>query len=305
MGLIFMNATIAYVTCAAIPDLDPDDLLTVEPLAALGVAVEPAIWDDPSRDWDRFDLVVLRSSWDYTPRRDAFVAWAQSVPRLANDAATIAWNTDKRYLGELAGAGIPIVATTWVAPGEAVALPAGGEWVIKPAISAGSRDTGRYDLDDADHRALAVAHVERLGAAGRVTMIQPYLSAVDTAGETALMFFGGEYSHAIRKGPLLTGPDAGTGDRLYLPETITPREPTPAERVLAARVLDQLPRVPLYARVDLVPGPDGEPLLIELELTEPSLFFEHGPGSPARFATAIAALVDPGVTPATRRRSDN
>jgi glutathione synthase/RimK-type ligase-like ATP-grasp enzyme len=286
-----MTATVAYVTCAAIPDLEPDDLLTTGPLAALDISVEPAIWDDPSADWNRFDLVVLRSPWDYTPRRDAFVAWAHSVPRLVNDAAMVDWNTDKRYLAELAAAGVAVVPTTYVAPGETWTQPAGGEWVIKPAISAGSRDTGRYD---GSQRALAAAHIERLNAAGRVTMIQPYLSAVDTYGETALIFIGGVYSHAIRKGPLLSGPDAGLGERLYVAETITPREPTPAERALADQVMRALPaRItpPLYARIDLVPGPNGEPLLIELELTEPSLFFEHGPGSPVRFAAACRALV--------------
>jgi hypothetical protein len=290
-----MTATVAYVTCADIPDLEPDDRLTIEPLDALDIEVEPAIWDSPDVDWDRFDLVVLRSPWDYPPRRDDFVAWAHSVPRLANDAATVGWNTDKRYLGELAKAGVAIVPTTWVGPGEVWTPPSRGEWVIKPAISAGSRDTGRYDLVDPDHRAHAIAHVERLTANGRVTMIQPYLSAVDTHGETALIFIGGVYSHAICKGPLLEGPDQGLGDRLYLPETITRREPSAAEHALAAQVLSSLPAhvtTSLYARVDLVPGPDGEPLLIELELTEPSLFFEHDASAPARFAAAIAGYVE-------------
>jgi hypothetical protein len=291
-----MTAVIAYVTCAAIAELEPDDLLTVEPLAALGIKVEPAIWDDPGVDWDRYDLAVLRSAWDYTPRRDEFVAWAHTVPRLANDAVTVGWNTDKRYLAELAAAGISIVPTTWVEPGGPDwTAPAGGEWVVKPAISAGSRDTGRYDAADAEQRALAEAHVIRLTGAGRIVMIQPYLPAVDTHGETALIYIGGVFSHAIRKGPLLTGPDKGMGERLYLPEGITPRIPSGAELALAAQVLSSLPghvNAPLYARVDVVPGPDGRPLLIELELTEPSLFFAEGPGSPARFAATIANLID-------------
>ncbi len=168
--------------------------------------------------------------------------------------------------------------------------------MIKPAISAGSRDTGRYDAADPAQRALAETHVVRLTAAGRVVMVQPYLPAVDTYGETALIFIGGVFSHAIRKGPLLTGPDRGLGERLYVPEAITPREPSAAEHALAAHVLSSLPAhvtPSLYARVDVVPGENGRPLLIELELTEPSLFFEHGPRAPARFAAAIANLVDP------------
>ncbi|HEY2791401.1 MAG TPA: hypothetical protein VGJ28_03535, partial [Micromonosporaceae bacterium] len=264
------------------------DRLVLEPLAALDIAVEPAVWDDPSVDWNRFDLAVLRSTWDYAPRRSEFLSWAQTVPRLANDAATVGWNTDKRYLDELAG--LAVVPTGWIEPGDTWAAPSSGEWVVKPAISAGSKDTGRYDLADPAERDRAGKHVRRLTETGRVTMIQPYLDAVDTYGETALIFIGGTYSHAIRKGPLLDGPDFGV-EGLYKVEDITPREPSPAERDLVAKVVAARASETLYARVDLVPGPDGEPLLIELELTEPSLFFGHGPGSAARFAAAISKLI--------------
>src|SRR5689334_22154500 len=145
---------VALVTCAALPELDPDDQLLLAPLAADGVAVEPAVWDDPAVAWDRFDLAVLRSPWDYTGRRDEFVAWAASVPRLANPAAVVAWNTDKRYLAELAGTGVPTVPTEWLAPDDPVNLPTAGEWVIKPAVGAGSLDAGRYRLGDPDDRRL-------------------------------------------------------------------------------------------------------------------------------------------------------
>ena len=190
---------------------------------------------------------MLRSPWDYAPRRDEFVAWAASVPRLANAAAVVAWNTDKRYLAELSAAGVPIVPTVWVEPGDAWQPSHEGHWVIKPSISAGSLDTGRYDLSDTSHREHAAAHVERLQAAGRTVMIQPYLAAVDTYGETALMFIDGAFSHAIRKGPMLDGPDLESAERddgLYKPEAISAREPTEAERALAERVLAALPVAP-------------------------------------------------------------
>lgn len=289
-----MPATVAIVTCQEIPDLEPDDRLLLHPLRALGIEVDVVVWDDPTVDWSRYDLVVLRSPWDYADRRDEFVAWAGRVARLVNDATTIAWNTDKRYLAELAAAGLATISTDWVRPGDPEwDAPCSGEWVIKPAISAGSRDTGRYDLADPGHREYATGHVRRLVEAGRVVMIQPYLAAVDTAGETALIYFGGRYSHAIRKGPMLDGPDLGV-PRLYKPEVITPREPTAAEHDLAARVLAAIPgrlRPPLYARVDLIPGPDGTPLLIELELTEPSVFLEYSDGAAARLAAAIAEIL--------------
>jgi hypothetical protein len=290
------RSRVALVTCAALPDLDPDDRLLAAALAARGVTAVPAVWDDPGVDWDAFDLAVLRSPWDYPGRHDDFVAWAAKVPRLANPADIVGWNTDKTYLRELAAAGIPVVPTAWVPPGTAWTAPTTGAYVVKPTISAGSRDTGRYDLGDRAQRVLALAHVIRLTAAGRTAMVQPYLSAVDTHGESAVLCIrdqAGElrYSHGIRKGPMLHGPDTGD-DELYMAEEITARTPTPAELAVAQRVLAAVPggtgRL-LYARVDLIPGQDGEPVLIELELTEPSLFLAYAEGAADRLADAILA----------------
>ncbi len=282
-------ARIALVTCAELADLDWDDRLVIEPLSALGVRAESAVWDDPSVDWAGFDLVVLRSTWDYALRRDEFVAWASRVERLANPADVVAWNTDKRYLRELAAAGVPVVPTRWVGPADVWALPAEGEWVIKPAVGAGSKDTGRYDAGDPSQRALATAHLSRLQAESRLVMVQPYLSAVDTYGETALLFIGGEFSHAIRKGPMLSGPDLAVAG-LYKEEEITLRTPSKSEREVAAGALAAVPggaeRL-LYARVDLIPGSDGSPLVVELELAEPSLYMASAVGAASRLAHAI------------------
>lgn len=290
---------VALVTCAELPELEEDDRLLLAPLREYGVAVEPAVWDDPGVDWSGYRLVVLRSPWDYPLRRDEFVGWADTVPNLANPADIVRWNTDKRYLAELAAAGLPTVPTTWLAPGTAWRPPSGGEYVVKPAIGAGSVDTGRYDLADAQQRGLALAHVRRLGAAGRTAMVQPYLSAVDTAGETALIFLAGPegltYSHAIRKHAMLTGPDTGaSAEELFHREQISPRTPSSAELAIAERVLTAVPGGPdrlLYARVDVIPDADGAPVLVELELTEPSLFLAHAPGAARRFAAAIARRV--------------
>jgi hypothetical protein len=285
---------VALVTCSELADLDPDDRLVIAPLRERGIAAEPAVWDAPT-DWSGYDLVVLRSPWDYVPRREAFVAWADQIPYVANPADVVRWNTDKRYLDALAAAGAPTVPTTWVPPGEAWTTPATGEYVIKPAVSAGSKDTGRYDLGEPDQRRLAAEHVDRLSAAGRVVMVQPYLSAVDDVGESALLYLAGPdglaFSHAIRKGPLLNGPDIGGDDGLYKEETIEPRTASAAELETARRVLAAVPGGPdrlLYARVDLIPGADGTPVLVELELTEPSLFLAYDAGAPERFAEAIA-----------------
>jgi hypothetical protein len=287
---------VALVTCADLPNLDPDDRLLRTALADRGVPVDAVVWDDPTVDWAGYRLAVLRSPWDYPLRRAEFVAWAATVPGLANPADLVRWNTDKRYLRELAAAGVPTVPTEWLDPATSWEPPATGQYVIKPVVGAGSRDAGRYDLADPEHRRLAVAHVARLQAAGRDVMVQPYLSAVETAGETGLVFFAGPdgpaFSHAIRKGAMLDGPDHGTDAGLFRPERISPRTPSESELAVAERVLAALPagpECPLYARVDLIPGPDGSPVLVEVELTEPSLFLAQDPGAAERLATAILA----------------
>ena len=283
-------ARVALVTCRELPGLDEDDQLLFAPLAARGIAAEPAVWDDPEVDWAAYDLVVIRNPWDYFYRREQFVAWAAAVPRLANPAAVVAWNTDKRYLATLADGGVPVVPTTWIGADDTFEPPA-GEYVIKPAVSAGSKDTGRYGPADTG---LARAHVAGLQADDRLVMLQPYLPAVDTYGETALLFFASpetgrmEFSHAIRKGPMLSGPYAGV-EGLYAPEAITARTPSAEELVLADLALSGAPEGLLYARVDVIPGADGSPVLVELELTEPSVFLAYAPEAADRFAAAIAA----------------
>ena len=282
---------VALATAAALPQLDAEDGPPL--LAALGrhgVEAEPAVWDDTTVDWAAYDLVVIRSAWDYAPRREAFVAWADAVSartRLANRAEVVRWNTDKRYLRDLAAAGLPVVPTTWLEPADPVRLPTRGEYVVKPAISAGAKDTARYVAGDA----AGAGHAATLLAAGRTVMVQPYLAAVDSSGETGLMFVAGTYSHAVRKGPLLRlGGSFPAG--LYAEEDIEPRSPSAPERDLAEAVLDAVPggrRRLLYARVDLVTGPGGGPVLLELELTEPSLFLDCDPPAADRFAAAIAA----------------
>jgi glutathione synthase/RimK-type ligase-like ATP-grasp enzyme len=289
------TSRVALVTCGEIPALDPDDRLLLEPLRAAGVEADAAVWDAPGTDWGSYDLVVLRSTWDYAGRRDAFLAWAEGVPALVNPIDVVTWNTDKRYLRDLTEAGVPVVETTWVEPGDEGWFAHGRELVVKPAVGAGSRDTGRYRLRDPDENRLFGEHLRRLLGQGRTVMLQPYLSAIDTVGETALLFMAGPdglaYSHAARKGPLLTGPDLQDVG-LFKEEEIRPREASPRERAVAERALAAVPGGPdrlLYARVDVIPDDNGDPVLLELELTEPSMFLGYASGAPERFATAIAS----------------
>ena len=288
---------VALVSARAARGLDEDLAPLLAALEEAGVDAAVVDWDDPGVDWGGFDAALLRSTWDYTERLVEFLAWADRASKLTalvNSPAVVRWNTDKHYLRDLARGGVPIVPTRFVEPGadEARALEGflaaerAEEWVVKPAVGAGSRDAARYARGD---EPAAGAHIERLLQAGRSVMLQPYLSQVDRHGETALIYFGGRFSHAIRKGPLLRRGNAPP-DGLFAAEHITPRTPAAEELQVAQRVLGALPfATPLYARVDQIRSADGTPLLLELELTEPSLFFAHAPGAAARLASRLCA----------------
>lgn len=280
---------IALVTAIAAFALDEDLAPLAEALARAGASCSVVAWDDPTVSWGRFDVAVLRSPWDYTQRPQEFLAWCERIgtqTRLLNPLPVVRWNTDKHYLAELAANGVPVIDSVFLEPGgDPQSLPDHDEFVVKPAIGAGARDTQRYTRGD---RAAAVAHAKRLLDAGRSVLVQPYLAQVDASGETALIFFDGVFSHAIRKGPLLARGEGPT-QSLFAAEQIAAREPATAEFDAAHRALEAIPFGRLaYARVDLLPSPDG-PRLLELELTEPSLFFAHAAGSADRFAATLLA----------------
>jgi hypothetical protein len=294
---------VLLATCAQLPAGDDDADLLVRALAERGIDARWAVWTDPDVDWSA-GLVVLRATWDYTFDLTAFLDWVHAVPRVANEAAVVAWNTDKVYLRDLEAAGIPIVPTTFVDPaattvlfgGEAAGAEEAQELVVKPSVGAGSRGAGRFTADQAD---AARAHLERLQAAGRTVLVQPYLDAVDEAGETALIYVDGRFSHAIRKGPLLPPGTARAVDAgaLYAEERIEARTPQADELAVGAAVMDfvrdRFGSDQLYARVDLLPSPGG-PVVVELELAEPSLFLQDAIGDHQpvdAFATAIAGRV--------------
>lgn len=282
---------VALVTAAEALPLDEDLPPLLRALGELGIDARAAVWDDPAVDWSAFAAAVVRSTWDYVPKREAFLAWADRcarVTRLANPPDVLRWNTDKRYLRELSRGGAAVAATSWIEPGDPVRLPGDAPFVVKPAVGAGSMDAARYAPGDP----AAAAHVLRLQSAGRAVLVQPYLRGIDEHGETGMVFLAGDYSHAIRKGAILKGGVEVLGG-LFAKEDIRRRDPSPAERALADRVLSLVPggaeRL-LYARVDVAPGPDGAPVLLELELAEPSLFFAQSDGAERRLARGIAAL---------------
>jgi O-ureido-D-serine cyclo-ligase len=294
------DPAVALVSARAARGLDEDMPPLIAALAAAGWRAEIADWDDEGVDWARFDVALLRSAWDYTERLPRFLAWVERTAartRLLNAPPVVRWNSDKHYLQELAGAGVPVVPTTFVEAGAqgrspqdpATALAAFldehdcAELVVKPAVGAGSRDTRRHARTA---EAEILGHLRPLLAVGRSMMMQPYLEGVDREGETALMFIDGQFSHAIRKGPLLP-PGAASTTELFAPEEIRPRVPGADELALAQRLFAQLPFPDLlYARVDLIRDAAGSPRLLELELVEPSLFLSYASGAARRLVDA-------------------
>ena len=273
---------IALATSSEYPGLFSDDEPLRAALLALGAVPVPAVWDDPSVDWAAYDLVVVRSTWDYVPRRAEYVAWARAVPRLANPARVVEWNTDKTYLRSLAEAGVPVVPTAWVgAPASLAALGDEHGWydvVVKPAVSAGARNTLRCSPADPAGQAL----LDAILAEGGTAMVQPYLDSVEGYGERSLLFVEGQLTHAVRRNPAL----ALDGDARYDARLV---DATEEEVALGKLVLAEVPEPLLYARVDVVRGLSGEPLLIELEVTEPQLFLRFSDAGAAALAAAIVA----------------
>ena len=280
---------IALATCEELPGLDPDDRLLPPALAAIGIASEPVRWDDPGADWEAFDLVAVRNTWDYPGRRDEFLAWAERTPRLVNPPHVLRWTTDKRYLIELEAAGLPVVHTVFAESPADVPEPGPDGVVVKPSVGVGSVDAGRHG-----DRASAGRHVAELLASGRAAMVQPFLPAIAERGETALIYFAGVYSHAIHKGPMLPETGIVRPYGLFQPENITAREPTAAERAAGDRVIAWIGErfgALAYARIDVVPGPAGAPAVLECELAEPSLFLGTAPGAADRLAASLAEQI--------------
>ncbi len=265
---------IVLASCTQLPGGDGDDDGLVSALRARGLHARWMPWDDPRTE--SADLVILRAAWDYAERRDEFLDWTERVRNLLNAPEVVRWNSDKHYLNDLADAGIGVVASAFLEPGDGVTtarLP-GGELVVKPAIGAGSVDTCRF----AD-RAAAAAHADGMLAAGRSVLVQPYDPRVE-AGETALVFLAGEQSHGFTKGPIL--PPQGLQPRFdasgtYAEEMLTPADPDIEVWEIGHDTLDAaaahlgVPRSEfLYARVDLI-GSGDDAVVLELELIEPSL----------------------------------
>jgi glutathione synthase/RimK-type ligase-like ATP-grasp enzyme len=269
------DLTVGLATCEELPDLDADDRPLVTALAVHGIQATPVVWDDPAVDWGAYALVVLRSTWDYAERHEAFLDWARSLSAVVNPVPVLEWGVDKeRYLGDLDRAGVPVVPTSFVHPGEELP-PLEEPFVVKPAISAGGRMSARFEPANLE---AASALLARIHAADRAAMVQPLCEG----DEHSIVFIDGVYSHALaRRAPL---PALREREGLYLQEQLSRARETPRERARADAAIGVAPAPLLYARVDLIGG-----LVLEVEVVEPSLYLAFGSGALERFAAAIAA----------------
>jgi glutathione synthase/RimK-type ligase-like ATP-grasp enzyme len=275
------------LTGRTMPREVPENDLLIAELARLGVKAELLPWDEPLEVFQA-PLTVVCTTWDYWARLDEFLdALGRLTQRtdLLNPVELIRWNCHKGYLLELAEAGVLVIPTRLVPRGaageqQAAALASLGdaEAVIKPTVSAGARGALRTPASDP----AASAHLAELTARGDA-LVQPLAASVLTRGEISLIFFGGEFSHAVRKVP------AAGEYRIQLKHggSVLPYRPTDAELAVAAAALAAAPTSTSHARVDLVELPEG-PAVMELELIEPELFLTVEPAPLSRYARHLA-----------------
>lgn len=283
---------IAFVTYQKAALLTADDTHAIAPLRELGIAVTPAIWDDPAVNWRQFEAVILRSSWDYHHRPRQFRQWSDGLEEqqivLWNPADIVRWNMHKNYLKDLAGKGVAIPPTVWLEAESSANLPAilkrnnFAQAVIKPTISATAWQTCRTSLATAQRDQTQLDEILRRSGA----MIQQFVDEVTVTGEWSLIFFAGKFSHAVLKRPQ-AGDFRVQSDFGGTYHAIVP----PPELIAQAEAILCLIEQPmLYARVDGI-NQDGRFVLIELELIEPQLFLQMATSAPQRFAEAIAAFL--------------
>jgi glutathione synthase/RimK-type ligase-like ATP-grasp enzyme len=265
-------------TCKTLPEVDIDEAPLMAALAAADIDAQLVAWDDPNADWSTPIPTIIRSTWNYALDVEAYLAWVDRVSArspLLNPADVVRGNVHKRYLVELAERGVPVVPTVVAERGAKLPAPSWavhGRVVIKPEVGAGSLGTKRFDkLED------GLEHLGELTAKG-AALVQPYMKSVEDYGERSVIFIDGELTHEIRKSPRFSGDaESVTG-----PHPIAPDERAVAEAALAP-YRDRI----LYGRVDMARGDDGQPMVMELELVEPSLFFPKFPPALDRYVAGL------------------
>lgn len=294
---------VTLATSSAMPKLYHGEEGLLDALAERGCDPSIKVWNDPDVDWGDAGTVVVRSVSDYPLQRDAFLEWTKRVPRILNHPDILQWNTHKTYLRSLAKRGLPTIPTTWLEPEQNLSkhqihtrFPASGEFIVKPAVSSGVRDIGRYTTLSTSQRQAAIAQVQQLLGEGRTVMLQRYLEEIDTHGEISLVFFNGLVSHAVEKRAVLH-PASITEPRMH--EAVVTAEPADhiawkwgeeIRRVLHAYVRERIGRDEqfLFNRVDIVPDGLGSFRVMEVSLVDADLYLSATPEALGNFADAIS-----------------
>ena len=295
---------VTLVTCKAQPTLFHGEEGLPDELAARGCDPQVKVWNDPDVDWSDAGMIVVRSVSDYAQDRRAFLEWTRSLRRVQNSCDVLDWNSDKHYLKELAALGMPTIPTNWLEPAQNLSkhqihtrFPAFGEFVVKPAVSSGVRDIGRYTTVDTRQRQAAMRQVQGLLGEGRSVMIQRYVEEIDLHGEISLVFFNGLVSHAVEKRAALH-PSSITDPTVH--EAVVTAEPADSvawkwgeeiRRVLHDYVRERNGHddLLLFNRVDLVPDGQGSFMVMEVSLVDADLYLGTTPRALGNFADAISA----------------
>lgn len=282
-----MSRSVSLVTCREMPEPDLDQQLMLDVLGDSGIDVSIDAWDDVSVEWSRFDLCLLRSTWNYHVKPDNFIDWCKctaGVTRLENSVAVVRWNIHKAYLLELESKGLPIVPTAILNQGDSRQLrDVCGElgWddvVVKPCVSAGSANTMRFGIDQFDAGEVFLHEL----ASKRDVMIQPFMKSVESGGERAAIMIGDELTHAIEKAPRFHDDEESVSEA---------KDVTGTERQMLESALRCVPGDVLYARLDTMKGDDGEMLISELEVIEPSLFLLQSERAQRAFVREIVNAI--------------
>jgi glutathione synthase/RimK-type ligase-like ATP-grasp enzyme len=270
-----------------------DDNLLQQALAKRGLTSLRVDWADPNVNWSRFRCAVFRTTWDYFDRFPEFTAWLDHLERqtlVCNPGSIIRWNWDKHYLADLAQRGVSIVPSYFLDRGttrtlsDVLSETGWSEAVIKPCVSGAARHTYRVNRQTAEEIQPTLTKL----LAEEAMMVQPFQTGITETGEDSLMVFGGKYSFAVRKvtkaGDFRVQDDHGG--------KVFPYEPTREQIDFAERAIATCSPMPMYGRVDMVRGNDGQLAIMELELIEPELWLRFYPPAAETFADAIVKFLE-------------
>ncbi|MET0760634.1 MAG: hypothetical protein ABWZ56_09455 [Flavobacterium sp.] len=283
--------TLALLTCEKLPELTPADQLLIPELAKHNITAKAVIWDDKRINWNDFDYLVFRSTWDYFEKESEFNLWLDQVEKLGiktlNPIEVIKKNKHKFYLREMQQNGIQIIPTVFINKTLSLNLSEliPFHWkkaVIKPAFSGGSYQTAVFDVSDIEK----INQEYKIIASEKELLVQEFMSEIQTLGETSFIFFNKKFSHCVNKKPIEG--DFRVQSQFGGKYTLIELSLELIEK--AQKIVNTFNNELLYARVDGIVI-ENELHLMEIECIEPDLYFDLSEGSPQRFVESLLELI--------------